>query len=307
MVLPPPPHFDNILLTIVTTKLSAIHQSTNVPKLSVSVTDSFPKHHGEFTDIYHGDLLAETPNTTISVNNIAIKRIRIFPGNDEVKKKVISTLSSAEDLWFSLRHPNVCPTWLLKSSNEPIPAIAMPWFDNGNILDFIRDNPGVDKLAIVIQIASAVSYIHAMDQVHGNIVPANVLMNEEGRPCLCDVALNSRLSRVINGDVWPIPSGWMFKAPEELSFECEPASFMHTQAMDVYSLGITIYTIITSKFPFPARPEGRGVKEIMSRGHILNKSTEIGDPLWKILFRCWSFDPGNRASMTTVTAELEMM
>ena len=86
MVLPPPPHFDNILLTIVTTKLSAIHvsttsvdtnppidtfqylqQSTNVPKLSVSVTDSFPKHHGEFTDIYHGDLLAETPNTTISV------------------------------------------------------------------------------------------------------------------------------------------------------------------------------------------------------------------------------------------------
>jgi len=67
----------------------------------------------------------------------------------------------------------------------------MPWFDNGNILDFIRDNPGVDKLAIVrlvsltdhinftlslqvSQIASAVAYIHAMDQVHGNIVPVRL-------------------------------------------------------------------------------------------------------------------------------------
>jgi len=306
IVLPPPPHFDNIPLTIVTTRLSAF-RPTNFPKLDVSVKDGFPKRHGEFTDIYHGDLLAETPNTTISVNKIAIKRIRIVPGDDNVKEKVVSILSSVEDVWSTLIHPNLCPIWLLKSANEPIPALAMPWFGNGNILDFIRDNPGIDKLDIVIQIAGAVAYIHAINKVHGNIVPANVLVTDDGMPCLCDVALNSRLSTVINGGTWPIPSGWMFKAPEELSFECEPAFFMHTQAMDVYSLGITIYTIITSMFPFPAQPEGRGVMEIMSRGHILNKPTEIRDSLWKLLFTCWSFDPGNRPSMTTIMAELEMM
>jgi len=72
----------------------------------------------------------------------------------------------------------------------------------------------------------------------------NVMITDDGRPCLSDVGLNAGLAKVIlDSDKWPVPSGWMFKAPEELSFECEPASFIHTKAMDVYSLGITTYTV----------------------------------------------------------------
>ena len=72
----------------------------------------------------------------------------------------------------------------------------------------------------------------------------NVMITDNGRPCLSDVGLNAGLAKVIlDSDKWPVPSGWMFKAPEELSFECEPASFIHTKAMDVYSLGITTYTV----------------------------------------------------------------
>src|ERR1700691_5733639 len=72
---------------------------------------------------------------------------------------------------------------------------------------------------------------------------ANIMINGEGRPCLSDVGLNVGLSKVINSGTWPVPSGWMFKAPEELSFECEPASFIHTPGMDVYSFGVTAYTV----------------------------------------------------------------
>ena len=113
------------------------------------------------------------------------------------------------------------------------------------------------------QVASAVTYIHAKDIVHGNIVPvcrsstlvqwrymndptsqANVMITDDRRACLTDVGINIGMSKVLlNSDAWAIPSGWMFKAPEELSFECEPASFIHTGAMDVYSLGITVYTV----------------------------------------------------------------
>ena len=117
----------------------------------------------------------------------------------------------------------------------------------------------------VKQIASAVAYIHDINKVHGNIVPVclqsilfqqpyewldlsssqtNVMITDDGRPCLSDVGLNAGLAKaILDSDRWPVPSGWMFKAPEELSFECEPASFIHTKAMDVYSLGITTYTV----------------------------------------------------------------
>jgi hypothetical protein len=73
---------------------------------------------------------------------------------------------------------------------------------------------------------------------------ANVMITDDGRACLTDVGLNVGVSKVLlNIDAWAVPSGWMFKAPEELSFKCEPAAFIHTRAMDVYSLGITIYTV----------------------------------------------------------------
>ena len=98
-------------------------------------------------------------------------------------------LAAIVDMQTSLVHPNICPNWQLASFNESIPAIATPRFKNGNVLDFSRQHPSFDKLAIVRplplrlvnmhvtlsiqvhQVASAVTYIHAKDVVHGNIIP----------------------------------------------------------------------------------------------------------------------------------------
>jgi hypothetical protein len=101
------------------------------------------------------------------------------------------TLALAEDVWSSMNHPNICAIWSLSSSTELMPAVAMPWFRNGNILDFVLQNPGVDKLDIVRlknaddhflltiavqvkQVANAVAYIHAMAEVHGNLIPVRL-------------------------------------------------------------------------------------------------------------------------------------
>jgi hypothetical protein len=69
------------------------------------------------------------------------------------------------------------------------------------------------------------------------------MISDDGRPCITDIGLKSRLSKVINGDTWPIPSDWMYKAPEELFFEYDPVYFLHTRAMDVYAFARTVYTV----------------------------------------------------------------
>ena len=115
-------------------------------------------------------------------------------------------------------------------------------------------------LAIQVkQVAQAISYIHSIGIVHGNIVPvrdcpfcmtiglmtsqANVMINDAGMPCLCDVDLDARLRKVIYNAAWPVPSGWQFKAPEELSPPCDPSIFSVTKEMDVYAFASTIYTV----------------------------------------------------------------
>src|SRR6266481_8335377 len=61
---------------------------------------------------------------------------------------ILQMLALANDKWTLLNHPNISPIWLLRSSTEPIPAFAMPWFDNGNVLDYTRRYPHINKLDI---------------------------------------------------------------------------------------------------------------------------------------------------------------
>ena len=113
-------------------------------------------------------------------------------------------------------------------------------------------------LAIQVkQVAQAISYIHGMGIVHGNIVPvrdrqfcmlielmtsqANVMIDDAGVPCLCDVGLGARLRKVIYSAAWPVLSNWPFKAPEELSPSCDPSVFSVTKEMDVYAFASTLY------------------------------------------------------------------
>ena len=75
----------------------------------------------------------------------------------------------------------------------------------------------------------------------------NVIITDDGRACLTDIdLLKSRLFNIIKNGTYPIPSGWMYKAPEELLLECDPASFRLTRAMDVYSFASTVCVVSMS-------------------------------------------------------------
>jgi hypothetical protein len=103
---------------------------------------------------------------------IAIKRFRFDPKNMKIGWSIVrvrtihtfyrcsiykthsvvsQTLELANDKWSLLNHPNIKPIWLLRSSTsaETILAFAMPWFDNGNVLDFAYRRPHINKLNIV--------------------------------------------------------------------------------------------------------------------------------------------------------------
>jgi len=142
----------------------------------------------------------------------------------------------------------------------------------------------------------------------GTLYPqTNILIADDGRPCLTDIGLNASLSAVIYPGEWPIPSGWMFKSPEELLLQGDSSIFLPTKAMDVYAFASTIYTIMTSKPPFRPKLYGKGILEILLQGHTVEQPGEITDALWNVLKMCWSYRPDERLSMSTVQSALALM
>lgn len=74
----------------------------------------------------------------------------------------------------------------------------------------------------------------------------NVMITDDGRACLSDTGLNIRLRQAIHSNEWPVPPGWMFKAPEELDFQGDPSAFKPTTAIDVYAFASTAYSVSPS-------------------------------------------------------------
>jgi len=131
------------------------------------------------------------------------------------------------------------------------------------------------------------------------------MITDDGRPCISDIGLNARLSRIKYEGEWPIPLGWMFKAPEELSPHVDSSIFSITRQMDLYAFASCVYAIFTSKSPFPATPYGRIMKII--HGHLPKQSVEISAPLWTLLLKAWSVNPQDRPSMAAIETALATM
>lgn len=88
--------------------------------------------------------------------------------------QVIQTLNT-QSLNHRLAHDNLEPFRIVYITNMGIslPAIVTSWYENKDVLEYIRRNPEVDKLAMAYQTASALCYLHGQGIVHGNIYPVS--------------------------------------------------------------------------------------------------------------------------------------
>lgn len=142
-------------------------------------------------------------------------------------------------------------------------------------------------LGIAAQVASALSLAHANGLVHRDVKPENVLIDATGTAKLLDLGLAyNRLAGLTGGgsgarrlSIVGTPD---FSAPEQLRNpdRASPAS-------DVFSLGLTLYTLLAGKLPF----EGETIIDL-----IIKVATE------DLVFPT-SMDPACRELLTALTAK----
>ncbi|SOE87275.1 PAS domain S-box-containing protein [Burkholderia sp. YR290] len=105
-------------------------------------------------------------------------------------------------------------------------------------------------LRIAIGLASALSQVHRQGLVHKDIKPANVLVDDAGRVWLTGFGIASRLPRERMPPVPPeiIAGTLAYMAPEQTGRMNRSID----SRSDLYSLGVTLYQMLTGKLPFVA-------------------------------------------------------
>ena len=146
-----------------------------------------------------------------------------------------------------LEHPHITP--LIDYWRDPEGAyLVMRYLRGGSIRQALEDGP-YEPLAAsqtLDQIASALDFAHRNQVIHRDIKPSNILLDEDGNAYLADFGIAKDLTGSDDGltDDNVIVGSLDYISPEQA--RNEPA----TPRTDIYSLGVTLYEMLTGEHPF---------------------------------------------------------
>ncbi|MCA9137616.1 MAG: serine/threonine protein kinase [Planctomycetales bacterium] len=109
---------------------------------------------------------------------------------------------------------------------------------------------------IGIQVADAVHYAHSQGVLHRDIKPSNLMIDADGTVWVTDFGLATALQEEQPVDRSDIAGTLRFMAPEQLSGK-------HDTRSDIYSLGVTLYELLTLQPAFVADSKAAVVDRIL--------------------------------------------
>lgn len=150
----------------------------------------------------------------------------------------------------NLSHPNIIKIYDIFEENATA-YYAMEYISGGSLADLLEKEPDkrfceTDALHYLRQVAGALNYIHMLGINHLDIKPDNIL-NDNGRAVLIDFGVAKRYDND-GHQTSTTPVGLSHGyAPLEQYKSGGVAEF--SPATDIYSLGATLYKLITGQTP----------------------------------------------------------
>ncbi len=176
---------------------------------------------------------------------VVLKRLpREIMGNAERKKQAVGAVRAA----VRMDHENLARVYSIEQAGDRYYVISQ--YIEGRDLAATVEQAGplefADAAAAIIQAARGLAEIHRCRAVHAGIRPSNLVVSPEGQVKLVAAATARRYEPTDDSEPGPaILDAVNYAAPELLESGALP-----TAASDIYSLGCTLYFLLTGKPPF---------------------------------------------------------
>jgi serine/threonine-protein kinase len=249
---------------------------------------------------------------------VALKEIRPERAGDAASRQ---RFVLEAEITGGLEHPGVVPVYGLGSYADGRPYYAMRFIQGDTLQEAIRrfhaDGPAAARgiafrelLGRFVDICQAVAYAHSRGVLHRDLKPANVMLGRYGETLVVDWGLAKPLGRRDAGDggeatlrpragvvssVTVVGSALgtpVYMSPEQAAGRLDELG----PASDVYSLGATLYELLTGRAPFGASYVDMILEDVRAGRFPPPRavSPEVPPALEAVCLKAMALKPGDR-------------
>jgi serine/threonine protein kinase len=194
----------------------------------------------------------------------------------------------------ALNHPNIVAAYGAGDVNGT-PYLSMEFVDGWSLkvrARMMQRIPERDALTIVAHAAAGLGHAHQRGFLHRDVKPDNILLGKDGSVKVADLGL----AKCVDDDQRLTRTGIALGTPIYISPEQARGKREIGPGTDIYSLGASLYHILTGRIPF----EGKNHQEVMLK-HIKEELenpqdlvSEISDATVAIISKMMAKDPAAR-------------
>lgn len=174
----------------------------------------------------------------------------------------------------NLNHPNIVSVYGFVEEKN-IAAIAMEYVE-GETIEHIVQKEGrleaIHALDIISQVLEGISYAHGQGFIHRDLKPSNIIIDLNGNAKIMDFGISKSIDEIESVTQHNAgPGTLLYMSPDQLE------GHEVTIKSDLYSLGITLYEMITGVYPYKSKT----FYEIVD-AHVNNIPPRISDSLQSV-------------------------
>jgi serine/threonine protein kinase len=258
---------------------------------------------------------------------VALKEILPRFQNDSEKHRRF--LREAE-ITGELEHPAIVPIYSVGFRDNGSPYYAMRLIHGRTfrqvVEEHFRETQELERyssigfrriLGMFVEVCHAIEFAHAKNIVHRDIKPANVIVGENGETMVVDWGMAKKIAAVAKASDDTVElrtsneitfsgndddltnDGVVLGTPAYMSPEQAAGEFDRIgTASDLFSLGATLYFLLTGNAPYSGGTHGEIVKQAVdgTYEHPRRQQPRIPAPLEAICLKAMAIDPDQRYS-----------